>query len=161
MMKDMYKFEKLGAKLVYTDTDSIFYLARKDAFDCGKALPVSLGNGYSQYKREYDHAISTFMCLGNKNYCLVFEESDRNIVSTIKVRGFQLKSLLTQDINQELFKKFVLNYFTKGKEMKTHTLQFGINVHRKSKKMKSEITFKQFKVFDETFPLKIPLAFSS
>ena len=132
IMKDWYKFEKKGATLVYSDTDSLFYLAPKNSFQNAQSLPVCLGNSYGQYKKEYDHPIVTFICLGNKNYCLVFQTPDAQVQNfIIKVRGFQLKSLLTTNINPALFKKFVLAYFNEGKEMRTHTLQFGINIEKK------------------------------
>ena len=152
MMKDIYKFETLGARLVYSDTDSIFYLSKKGRLNFDSPnFPVSMGMSYSQYKREYDCPIVAFICLGNKNYCLILEDSTGKLTYIIKVRGFQLKSLLTKNINASLFKQFVLSYFEKGQEMKTHTMQFLINIDKKSKKVKSELMFKQFKVIKILF----------
>ena len=128
-------------KLLYSDTDSIYCILKKD-----QELPLQLGYCYHQFKDELPNAeIESFFALGPKIYQITYRDKITKKVSTdTKVKGFFLKSAKGREIvHDRLFSKFVSDYL-KGVQSEAKIGQFQIKT-TKLRQLKSVISQKVLK----------------
>ena len=99
-----------NCRLLYSDTDSIFY-ARKEGATGG----IQEGEQLGDMKREYaNRRIVEFVTAGPKNYAYRhvngITSGDEQFV--VKVRGFELNSLASDRINFDAVKQMMLESFS-------------------------------------------------
>jgi hypothetical protein len=93
--------------LIYTDTDSVFYVYR-----VADGNPIKAGRYLGEMSEEYsDYDILEFACAGAKQYGLkLCRKSDGVMQNVLKIRGITLDSNSCRRMNYEHFKRMVLNY---------------------------------------------------
>ena len=117
-------------KLYYTDTDCIFFSMPKN-----ETVPLPISDAVGDFKNIYPGEIISFFALGPKNYQITFKNSNDEIKSVSKIRGFCLSNLfLENEINADLF-HFYLSQFLKD-EVEKKTLS-QLRVKKSSKKFKT------------------------
>lgn len=104
----MEKVQQIGAELLYCDTDSIQYVAKRDG------ARVEEGENLGQMKREHpDRLIVEGIYAGPKNYGFVHVDAqtggDRR--AELKIRSFPLSYSATQLLNFESVKQLALEHF--------------------------------------------------
>ena len=109
-IKLLVEMEKLGDRLLYTDTDSLFFISNGTDYD--PALGDYLGDLTDEIDKK-DGYITTFISCGPKNYA--YELSTGKQKCTIK--GFSLNYNASLKLNFDSMKDIVLNDFTKKIEV--------------------------------------------
>ena len=148
MMRDMRELLKLGARLFYTDTDSIIfdYPKNKDKKQLEKQFSMG-SKAYNAYKYETSAPIKSFVTLGAKNYSYVTHSGE----TSVKVRGFTLESKTAKgDINHEVMKD-LLDKFVHKQIESTYTNTFRMKIDRKTQTVKNSTIKKKYSnnVFDK------------
>lgn len=117
----MEQVVKVGGKILYTDTDSIFYVKKI----C--APGVIEGECLGQMKREYSNRrIIEMIMAGPKNYGFVHidpqNESDKKAV--LKIRGFNLNYATAQIINFYRMKAIIYATFCLDEYVQNNSVQY-------------------------------------
>jgi|LakMenEpi03Aug12_release.lakeMendotaPanAssembly.Ray.scaffolds.fasta_scaffold08612_13 G:T-mismatch repair DNA endonuclease (very short patch repair protein) len=98
--------ETNGIRLFYCDTDSIFGAIKKD-----QSPPLKIGNLVGQFKKVVKGEVTSFYCLGLKNYCLTYINENGQKVSQTKLCGLNLNNVaLKNTINESLYESYVQNF---------------------------------------------------
>lgn len=109
----MYEYlEKLGQRVLYTDTDSCIYKLNKDEVDI-----VESGHSLGEMSNELDKYggkdcyINEYVSGGPKNYAYTVYSPERGEIVAIecKVRGFTMNFKNLQEINFNAIKDLILN----------------------------------------------------
>jgi hypothetical protein len=95
------ELEKLGERVLYFDTDSIFYVSRPNEYE------PKTGDQLGDLTNEIDSSIGThiieFISAGPKNYCF---KTNLNITKTT-IKGFTLNKIANEKINFDEMKRIV------------------------------------------------------
>ena len=149
MMRDMRRLMQAGARIFYTDTDSII-------FDCEDARLEDIKTAfnmdslaYGAYKFETRTPIVRFATLGAKNYAFLTAGGE----SEVKVRGFVLSNaaaaaLINLDSMWDMLEKFA------RQELDTVRAEhFTMRIDRKQQTIKNATMVKQYanNVFDKRY----------
>ena len=118
--------EQLQERVLYFDTDSVFYISRPGDQD----LPVGdyLGD-LTDELTEYGEGsyITEFCSAGPKNYMYrVFSTKDQKIHTTIKVKGFPLDYTTMKHINASNMKNKVRAFVKSGNQEETSVINWRI-----------------------------------
>ncbi len=91
--EDMTKLENSGHTLYYVDTDSIIFSGAR-----GQEIPLVRSPCLGDYKHELgpDAHITSFSCLGRKNYSITYVEKGVT-KSVVKISGLTLQSKIAQE----------------------------------------------------------------
>lgn len=100
---DMLALKRSGADLIYCDTDAVIIKTPKD-FIC----PLKQGYNFGDWKKEYEGSeIKAFYALGEKNYGIVYEES-QILKDSIKISGLCM-SKMNQKLDINKYKELVVS----------------------------------------------------
>ena len=143
MYKCFQKCQNKGARIYYTDTDSIILGINKNI-----PIPLPFGNAYGEFKHEVDGEILSFYSLGPKNYCLTVKQNEKEeLTHTVKARGFYLKSGWSlQEVNVNTFRTFIDSLLQDGENsLVKYVPQFQIRTNKNTRQLSSVLYFKQFR----------------
>ena len=149
MMKDIRKLMSMGARIYYTDTDSVIFDCEDEMLD-----PISeafnMGSkAYGAYKFETDSRIVRFATLGAKNYA--YMTASGKIV--VKVRGFVLTNKeAARAVNLDSMWD-MLTKFARGERETVSATHFSMRIDRKRQEVRNTSVTKQYSnsVFDKRF----------
>lgn len=98
-----------GVKIYSVDTDAIFYSIPKSATDC---LLFSDLLGDFKMVVPSDCEILSFYALSTRNYCVLYQDSEKKLHSILKVKGLSLKSThLKHPLNEQIYNDFIDSHF--------------------------------------------------
>jgi G:T-mismatch repair DNA endonuclease (very short patch repair protein) len=113
MYETIMNVDKIG-KVFYVDTDSCFFSIPKN-----ESIPLLLSDSFGHFKQVYDGNITSFFCLGPKNYCINYETSDNQIKTITKIKGLSLSSYYNKnEINDATFNYFITKHLSDEIEKK-------------------------------------------
>lgn len=104
----MEQVQQIGGELLYCDTDSIQYVAKRDG------PRVQEGENLGQMKREHpERKIVEGIYAGPKNYGYVHvdRQTGEDMRAELKIRSFPLSYSATQLLNFESVKQLALEHF--------------------------------------------------
>jgi len=99
------------ASLYYVDTDCVMFSLPKNIQN-----PLEYSSLLGSFKSVIDPqcTIKSFYCLGNRNYCILYENQNKVLKSVIKVKGLSLTSShLKNTIDSNTYQVFLNSYFKK------------------------------------------------
>ena len=149
----MLIFNFSGARVFYSDTDSIIYDIENNP-DLIKKIDEEFSMGspaYNAYKHECSTPITSFASLGAKNYSYETEGGEQ----VVKSRGFSLESLIAESrINHEIMKDLLVKYL-KGEEAEVKCPTFKMIVNRQKATIRNSSVNKKYSnnVFDKRIVL--------
>ena len=91
--QDLIKLKKAGCSLYYVDTDGIIFSSKRN-----QEIPLVCSPCLGDYKHELgpNVEITSFSCLGRKNYSISYTENGLS-KSLVKVSGLTLRSKIAED----------------------------------------------------------------
>jgi len=127
MMQDAEDFEREGAEIYYTDTDSFFLTLPKNRVTsfCDRFSVGSPAYGY--YKRETEGKVVSFASLGCKNYAYKTDAGE----SCVKIRGFQLQNEVASKMLSPETVKDMTQSLLRRERKKVRTEHFQIKADKK------------------------------
>ncbi len=148
MLKDMQKLQNMGARVFYTDTDSIIFDVPKKV---GKDTLVSefkIGSkAYGGYKFEVGGDISSCVVAGPKNYAIRYLDLKKGTEEEmVKVRGFTLTNpSAIQKLNHATMKETLAKWWIRGEVETIETENFSMKVDRKKLSVKNTCVIKKYR----------------
>lgn len=140
MHEKMVELESEGAKIFYTDTDSLVFSLNKN-----KKMPLTMSTCFGDFKYEVDpnYQIMSYFSLGPKNFALLFKDDHGCYHKIIKLRGVTLKNRVNKDlVDSETYECFLKSIFEKKKQ----TISIPTVRHKFCKYNKTKA-----KIFTKTF----------
>ena len=150
MMRDMRKLMQMGARLYYTDTDSIIFDWPEDGDREAMEREFRMGEkAYGAYKYETDSCIVNFVTLGAKNYAFVTLKGSHET----KVRGFVLAGEAASGVVNYSSMSLLLEKFVRGIKDSVSARHFTMRIDRKQCKVKNMEMVKKYSndVYDKRF----------
>lgn len=140
MHEKMMELEKEGAKILYTDTDSLIFSLNKH-----KKMPLTMSTCFGDFKYEIDpnYEIQSYFSLGPKNFALLYIDNQGVYHKIIKLRGITLSNEVNKNlVNCDIYESFLKNIFNKKKQsLSVPTVRCKFSKFQKSRA----------KVFSKTF----------
>jgi G:T-mismatch repair DNA endonuclease (very short patch repair protein) len=113
MYETILQVDRTG-KLFYVDCDSCFFSMPKN-----QSIPLLISDSFGQFKQVYDGNITSFFCLGPKNYCISYETENNKIKTVTKMKGFSLSSFYVKnEMNSATFDYFITKSLSEEIEKK-------------------------------------------
>ncbi|XP_055329844.1 uncharacterized protein LOC129582355 [Paramacrobiotus metropolitanus] len=119
--------EMVGDRLLYHDTDSIFYIHTDDLPD----PPVGTCLGDLSSSLEPNEHINEFVALGPKSYAYRTNTGSE----TIKVKGFTLTRKARKQLNLESLKEMLLESLAPQDQPNDVTVNYPFNITRNKRKL--------------------------
>ena len=119
--------EKLGERVLYTDTDSIIFVTRPgDEYEV--PLGCFLGDMTDEVSKDYGGGarITEYVSTGPKSYAYKVQKADGGVACTTKSKGFTLDYRTGQVLNFEKMRAFVDAYVKEGRREKVEVDGKGI-----------------------------------
>lgn len=127
MYQTILEVDKVG-KVFYVDCDCCFFSLNKSL-----SIPLLISDAIGHFKHIYNKKITSFYCLGPKNYSISFENESDQIKTITKIKGLSLSSFyLKNEINSSTFDYFISQNLTKEVEQ----IKLAQIRHNKSDKLK-------------------------
>ena len=140
MHQKMVHLVNNGAKLLYSDTDSIIYSLKKP-----QPTPLTISPAFGDFKFEIDEesTILSYYCLGPKNFALQFIDSKGIYGNIVKLRGLTLSNSCNQNIINTSVYDLYLQQAIKKKKLKISVPQIRVrsSKHTKTKTIRFQKTF--------------------
>lgn len=146
MHQQMAILEAAGAKLFYTDTDSLIFSLKKT-----QDIPVKISPAFGDFKFEIDGTILSYYSLGPKNFALQYVDKNGQFGTVVKLRGLTLSNAANENLIDTSVYELFLDKTLKSKIVKMSIPQVRV---RSSKLTKSRKLCFQKKFFFNTLHAK-------
>ena len=164
MMKDMLMLQDWGARIFYTDTDSIIFDAPAAPLETWtRRLKETFLLGWTvhgAYKNEVDQEIISYACLGPKNYTLKLKDG----TEIVKVRGFSLRhDEASRALNHDSMRQLIVRWLRERKVEIVTTSAFSMKIKRRPAKVYNSVLQKRYRNdgFDKRVILSDDLNFTT
>ncbi len=148
MLGDMQKLQRLGARVYYSDTNSVIFDAPKRLGKNALAKLFNIGSkAYGGHKFEIEGEILSLVVAELKNYALRYfdprEGAEREMV---KVRGFSLTNpTAICKLNHSSMRETLSRWWMDGEVEIIETENFSMKVDRKKQTVKNATVVKKYR----------------
>lgn len=109
LYKHLISLSKVKAKIYAIDTDAIFFSLKKDVKN-----PLRESNLCGDFKNMIPGQITSFFCLGSKNYNITFRSDSQQMQCKTVVKGALLSNFCNEtSLSGSVFEKFIEDHFNK------------------------------------------------
>ena len=148
MLGDMQKLQRLGARIYYSDTDSVIFDAPKRLGKKALSEMFNIGSkAYGGYKFEIEGEILSCVIAGPKNYALRHSDPRDEVVrEMVKIRGFSLTNpAAVRKLNHSSMKETLSRWWMDGEVEIIETENFSMKVDRKKQTVKNATVVKKYR----------------
>ena len=134
MHEKMIELENLNSKIMYIDTDCLIFSLKKS-----QKMPFKISPCFGDFKFEIpeQYLITSFYCLGPKNFAIQFKNEKNELKDIVKLRGVTLKNEINSKLVDPQIYDFYLKHFLSNTTIKKSIPQVK-NVISKHKNLKEQ-----------------------
>ena len=153
MLKEMQRLQSLGARVRYSDTDSIIFDVPKSVGRERLMKEFNIGcKSYGAFKFEVKGEILSCIVAGPKNYAIRYKcAKTGKVEEMVKVRGFTLTNPCAKEkLNHDSMKEILLKWWVDETLETVETENFTMKVDRKTQSVKNATVVKKYRIaFDK------------